>query len=213
MSNILKELIQRYPQLSSIEDNIAKAYSILENSFCNGGTLFVCGNGGSASDAEHIVGELMKGFKLKREIEKEFKDKLEKKYGSEGKEIGEKLQKGLKAISLISHPALLTAFSNDVDASLIYAQQLYVLGRKGDVFIGISTSGNSVNVKRCFEIASLTGIKTIAMTNSDGGICAKMADCPIRVPEKETFKAQELHLPIYHALCLMLEEHFYGKKS
>jgi D-sedoheptulose 7-phosphate isomerase len=209
----LSELIKRYPVLSSIKDSIFEAFSIMVETFENDGTLFACGNGGSAADGDHIVGELMKGFVLRREIDGDLKDSFLSKLGEDGQIFADKLQKGLKAVSLTSHPALITAFSNDVDPSLIYAQQLFVLGRKGDVLVAISTSGNSDNIYKCMQLASVVGIKTILMTGDSGGRCAKIADCPIKVPESETFKIQEYHLPIYHTLCLMLEEKFYGGKK
>jgi D-sedoheptulose 7-phosphate isomerase len=213
MDTRIIELIKRYPLLSSIKDNILEAFSILCRSFENDGTLFVCGNGGSAADGDHIVGELMKGFVLRREIDDSLKDSFLSKFGEEGRIFAEKLQKGLKAVSLTSHPALNTAFANDVDASLIYAQQLFVLGRKNDVLIAISTSGNSDNIYKCMQLASIIGVKTILMTGESGGRCAKLADCAIKVPESETFKIQEYHLPVYHTLCLMIEEKFYGRKK
>ncbi len=210
MSLFLSDLIKRYPKLSLIKDSVFEAYSMLEHSFINEGTLFVCGNGGSASDADHIVGELMKGFKLKRQIEESLKNEFISRYGESGKIFGEKLQKGLKAVSLAGHPALSTAFANDVDSSLVFAQQLFVLAKKGDVLLGISTSGNSDNIYKCMQLANVLGIKTILLTGDNGGRCFELANCAIKVPESETYLIQEYHLPIYHTLCLMLEERFYA---
>lgn len=209
-SSILDDLISRYNSLSSVKNEIFKAFEITKDSFKNGGTLFLCGNGGSAADAEHMAGELLKEFKIKRGLDKDFTEKLSAKFGNEGLEIGNKLQKGLPTISLTSHLAFSTAFLNDVDPSLVFAQQLYVLGKKDDVLIAFSTSGNSKNVVKSIQIAAAKGIKSIVLTGIGGGKCAEIADCTIKVPEKETYKIQELHLPIYHALCLMLEEEFYG---
>ena len=167
---------------------------------------------GSASDADHISGELLKGFLLKREISDKIKEDLKANFGEEGNFIGERLQNGLKAISLTGHPALSTAFANDVDSSLIFAQQLYALGSSGDVVIGLSTSGNADNVLKCFQVAKVKGIKTILLGGKDGGKCGKIADVSIIVPENETYMIQELHLPIYHTLCIMIEDYFYGQK-
>lgn len=212
MQDYFNELICRYPELSDIEKDIREVYNLLKNCFKNNGTLFVCGNGGSASDGEHLVGELMKGFKLKREINEDLKNKFTEKFGEEGTDTAEKLQSGFKAISLGSHPAFITAFANDVDADLIFAQQLFVLGREGDVLMGFTTSGNSKNIVKAMEVASIKGIKTVLMTGASGGKAFKMADHSLKMPETETYKIQELHLPVYHAICLMIEEHFYGKK-
>jgi len=212
MQDYFNELICRYPELSDIEKDIREVYNLLKKCFNNNGTLFVCGNGGSASDGEHIVGELLKGFRLKREINQDLKNKFTEKFGEEGTNTAEKLQSGFKAISLGSHPAFLTAFANDVDADLIFAQQLFVLGKEGDVLMGFTTSGNSKNILKAMEVASVKGIKTILMTGASGGKAFKMADYSLKMPETETYKIQELHLPVYHAICLMIEEHFYGKK-
>jgi len=206
----LDELIVRYPALSVIKNDIKKAYEMISETFLNGGTLFVCGNGGSASDAEHIVGELMKEFVLKRKASDDFIKKMFSKFGEDGEFIASKMQKGLRTISLNGHPSLSTAFLNDAEPSLIFAQQLFVMAEKGDALLGLSTSGNSKNVLNCMKVASVMGVKTIAMTGMSGGKCIEIADCCIRAPEKETYKIQEYHLPIYHNLCIMLEERFFG---
>lgn len=207
-----EQLIERYPALECCSENLMIAYSILENCFFNDSTVFVCGNGGSASDAEHIVGELMKGFRLKRELDentaKKFKDILGK-----DEDISLKLQNGIRSISLTGHPALSTAFMNDVDPLMTFAQQLYVMGRKGDVIIGLSTSGNAENILRAFKVARVKGIKTILMTGMNNGKCEKYSDCIIKAPSYETYIVQEYHLPIYHTLCMMIEERFYGKQQ
>jgi len=205
-----KRLFKRFPELESISQEFHQAYSILETSFFNNGCLFVCGNGGSASDGDHIVGELMKGFALKRPLTKEISDKFEQVLGEEGKELVPRLQMGLRAMSLNVHPAINSAYNNDVDPEMTYAQQLFVSGQVNDVFVGISTSGNSKNVLNAFKIAKVNGMKSILMTGLRGGICEKYADCVLRSPSKETFIIQEYHLPMYHALCLMIEEKFYG---
>lgn len=206
----INELIERFPKLEVSRESIEYAFEIMKKSFCNKGTLFTCGNGGSAADAEHMVGELMKGFLLSREVKSSTKSKLNDKFGETGMELASKLQEGLPAVSLNGHPSLATAFGNDVDFEMIFAQQVYVMGREGDVLLGFTTSGNSLNVINALKIANTFGIKTITMTGRNGGVCDNLAECCIKVPEDETYIVQELHLPIYHALCLQLEEEFYG---
>ena len=212
MSYTISKLFIEFPKLKPIEDKILDSYEILKTTFKKQKTLFVCGNGGSASDAEHMVGELMKSFLIPRPVNCEFSNKLSSLYNEEGSDLSSKLQEGLRTISLNSHPSLLTAYGNDVDYEMVFAQQLYVLGKEGDAVIGFTTSGNSKNIIKTFKIAKAKGITTIAFTGADSGECGKIADCVISVPEKETYRAQEYHLPVYHALCAMLEEHFYGKK-
>ncbi len=206
----ISELFDRYPELKVSEVSILNAFHLLRDAFVNDGSVFVCGNGGSAADAEHMVGELMKGFLIPRNVSSDIKLNLTEQYGEEGGILADNLQDGLRAISLNGHPSLATAYGNDVNFEMIFAQQLYVLGRVGDVLVGFSTSGNSTNVLNTFKIAKGLGIKTIAMTGGDGGASSSIVDCCIKVPEKETYKIQELHLPVYHALCAMLEEEFYG---
>ena len=206
---MLNELVMRYPVLGIVRDDVNKAYSLLEACYENGGKLLIAGNGGSAADAEHIVGELMKGFVKRRPLPKELKRALIDTDPIRGSELSEKLQQGLPAIALTNHAALSSAFANDVDGMLSYAQQVNGYGKKGDVFLGISTSGNSENVMYAAVTAKAKGMKVIGLTGRDGGKLAKLADVAIVVPEQETYKIQELHLPIYHALCLMLEDHFY----
>jgi len=207
--NYLEELIERYPVLAGVKPQIREAYEILESCYDNGGKLLIAGNGGSCADAEHIVGELMKGFVKRRPVSEDFAAKLLEADPVLGKELGEKLQGGLPAIALTGHPSLSTAFLNDVDGGLIYAQQTYGYGKKGDVLLGISTSGNAKNVMYAVTAAKAIGMKTIGLSGKDGGLLKKAADVTVVVPETETFKIQELHLPVYHALCLMLEERFF----
>ena len=210
-SKYLTSLLSRYKELSSLKTDITEVFEIIKGCYKKEGTLFVCGNGGSAADSEHIVGELMKGFLLPRNLKNSnMKNKLEKLYGKEGTLLSKSLQMGLRAVSLMSHPALYSAFSNDVNAEMIFAQQLYVLAKQGDVLFAISTSGNARNVLRAMQVASVIGVKTILLTGMNGGECGKIADKAIKAPEKETYKIQEYHLPIYHTLCLMLEEYFYA---
>nr|WP_288826098.1 SIS domain-containing protein [uncultured Clostridium sp.] len=207
--NYLEELLTRYPVLNSVKDEIKEAYKIMENCYKNGGKLLIAGNGGSCADAEHIVGELMKGFVKPRSVSRDFAQKLLEADPVRGKELADKLQGGLPAIALTGHPGLSTAYLNDVDGSLIYAQQTYGYGKEGDVLLGISTSGNSKNIMYAMAAARAIGMKTIGLTGKDGGQLKETADVSIVVPEKETYKIQELHLPVYHALCLMLEERFF----
>ncbi len=207
--NHLEELINRYPVLAGVKPQIREAYEILETCYKNGGKLLIAGNGGSCADAEHIVGELMKGFVKRRPVSEAFADKLSETDPELGKVLGEKLQGGLPAIALTGHSSLATAFLNDVDGEMIYAQQTNGYGREGDVLLGISTSGNAKNIMYAVTVAKAIGMKTIGLAGKDGGLLKKSADVTIVAPEMETFKIQELHLPIYHALCLMLEERFF----
>lgn len=205
----LEELLKRYPALVSVRSQIEEAYKALEACYVGGGKLLIAGNGGSCADAEHIVGELMKGFVKRRPVSEEFKKRLLEADAQRGEALAQKLQGGLPAIALTGHSGLSTAFLNDVDGEMIYAQQTYGYGRKGDVLLGISTSGNSKNVMYAMTAAKAIGMKTIGLTGRDGGQLKQAADICIVVPETETFKIQELHLPVYHALCLMLEERFF----
>ena len=206
---IFEELFVRYPVLNKNRDDILKAYEMLKACYENGGKLLVAGNGGSCADAEHIVGELMKGFKKRRPLSEELQKRLAEVHAGHGAELAGSLQDSLRAIALDGHPGLSTAFANDVDADRIFAQQVCGYGDKGDVVLGISTSGNSKNVDYAVTVAKAKGLSVIGLTGKDGGLLGKRADVAIIVPEPETFKIQELHLPIYHALCLMLEEAFF----
>ena len=203
-------LIERYPCLETCKDDIIAAYDILEETYAAGRKLLVAGNGGSASDSEHIVGELMKEFKLKRKIYSAQADRLRKIDEEMGSVLAEHLQGSLPAISLVGEPSLTTAFMNDAVPVLIFAQQVNGLGHAGDVFLGISTSGNSLNVLYATVAAKSKGLKVIGLTGQKENKLEKYADVCIRVPETETYKIQELHLPVYHCLCLMLEEKFFG---
>lgn len=209
IKSILDELITRYPVLQSAKFDIAAAYELMRASYDNGGKLLIAGNGGSASDSEHIVGELMKGFTKRRPVGEDFRLKLMQADDKFGAELAAKLQGTLPAIALTGHNALSTAFSNDVDGLYTFAQQLYGYGSTGDVFLGISTSGNSRNILAAATVAKAKGIKTIGLTGGTGGRLKELADCAIVVPESETYRIQELHLPVYHALCRMLEETYF----
>ena len=206
---ILEELIERYPMLVGEKENVYKAFCTIRDSFVAGGRLYVCGNGGSASDSEHIVGELVKGFRLPRPLHKAFAEEL-KGYGELGEEMLNALDGGMPAISLCGHPSLSTAFSNDKNPLLTFAQQVSVYGRAGDVLITISTSGNSKNCVYASIAAKALGMKVVFLGGGNGGKLKDYADVSIVVPEKETFKVQELHLPVYHCLCAMLENEFFG---
>lgn len=203
-------LLERYPKLKSIEDNIISAYLLMEECYSNGGKLLIAGNGGSAADSEHIAGELMKRFKTPRPVSKEFADKLVAVDPDRGKDLAKNLECGLMAIPLVAHEALTTAYINDVDGLGVFAQQLFGYGRSGDVFLGISTSGNSKNIMNATVVARASGIKVVGLTGKKGGELARVADVAVQVPETETYMIQELHLPIYHCWCLMLEDHFFG---
>lgn len=203
-------LVDRYPKLAVCRDDIIKAYGIMEEAYESDHKLLIAGNGGSAADSEHIAGELMKRFKTPRPVPVEFKEKLLSIDPARGENLAKNLERGLMAIPLVAHEALTTAYINDVDGLGVFAQQLYGFGRPGDVFLGISTSGNSKNVMSATVVARALGIKVIGLTGKSGGELAKVADVSIRVPETETYMIQELHLPVYHCLCLMLEDRFFG---
>jgi D-sedoheptulose 7-phosphate isomerase len=206
---LLDELMMRYPVLETVQNAITAAYFMLTECFASGGKLLIAGNGGSCADAEHMVGELMKGFLKKRELPEKLQECLRTEDEENGALLAAKLQSGLPAIALNSHPGLSTAFANDVDGDMVYAQQLCGYGMPGDVFLGISTSGNAKNVDYAVTVAKAKSMKVIGLTGATGGKLGQRADVAIRVPERETYKIQELHLPIYHVLCLMLEEYFF----
>lgn len=203
-------MIDRYPKLIVCKDNIVSAYNLLESAYSNGHKLLVSGNGGSASDSEHIVGELMKEFKLKRKIYTDQAEAMKAIDPEMGSVLAENLQGALPAISLTGHSALQTAFMNDAVPELVFAQQVNGYGKSGDVYLGISTSGNSKNVLYAAITAKARGLKVIGLTGANENKLMKYADICIRVPETETYKIQELHLPVYHCLCLMLEEKIFG---
>lgn len=203
-------LYERYSVLKSVENDIAAAYQILKDCYKNGGKLLVAGNGGSAADAEHIVGELMKGFKLPRKPQLDFANKLIQENAELGAVLAENLQGALPAIALDGHPALSTAYMNDCEPLLCFAQQVNGYGREGDVFLGISTSGKSKNVLYAATTAHAIGMKVIGLTGAKSSKLEQMSDVCIKVPQTETYMIQELHLPVYHCLCLMLEDEFFG---
>lgn len=198
-NDMLNELLRRYPELTVCQKSITDARDIIINCYKNKGKLLLCGNGGSCADCDHIVGELMKGFLLARRVDDERIPVDIRKY----------LQSSLPAISLPSQSAAVSAFVNDVEPSMVYAQMLYGYAAPSDVFFGISTSGNSQNVVNAALVAKALGIKTLALTGKSGGALSQICDVTICVPEEETYKAQELHLPVYHYLCAETEKHFF----
>ncbi len=212
MEEQLNLLIERYPKLEVCKEDIRKAYELLETAYQKGRKLLVCGNGGSASDSEHIVGELMKEFKLKRKVYSDHAAALKAIDPELGQVLADNLQGALPAISLTGHSSLQTAYMNDAVPELVFAQQVNGYGKEGDVLLGISTSGNSKNVLYAAVNAKAKGLKVIGLTGSKENKLLKFADVCIRVPETETYKIQEYHLPVYHCLCLMLEEKFFGGK-
>lgn len=207
----IDQLVERYPKLAVCSTDILRAYEILENAYSQGRKLLVAGNGGSASDSEHIVGELMKEFRLKRKIYADQVDAMKQIDAEMGEVLANNLQGALPAICLTGHSSLSTAFMNDANADLIFAQQVNGYGKPDDVFLGISTSGNSKNVCYAAITAKARGMNVVGLTGSKVSKLEQLSDVCIKVPETETYKIQELHLPVYHCLCLMLENRFFGK--
>ena len=203
--HILTDLFTRYPPLAACRADIERAADILTDTFRYGSKLLLCGNGGSAADCEHIVGELMKGFTSKRPLAPAQQKRLQEA----GADFADRLQEALPAISLCGHPALTSAFANDVDATLVFAQQVWGLGREGDALLAISTSGEAENVCRAAIAARAKDIRVVSLTGAAGGRLAELSNCAIRVPAEQTYIVQEYHLPIYHALCRVLEERFF----
>ena len=200
----LELLLSRYPVLLPLEAELNKTFTLLRSSFAAGGKLLICGNGGSAADAEHIVGELMKDFCKKRPIPESVREKL-----SDDPVLAAGLHGALPAVSLCSQTALMTALANDGDPSLLFAQQVYGYGRPGDVLLALSTSGNSANVVRAARVAKAVGMQVVSVTGQGGGKLSALADAALCLPDMETYRVQELTMPIYHALCLALEEEFF----
>lgn len=198
---MINELVKRYPRLEECRTSIEDALKLIIDTYKNGGKVLVCGNGGSAADCEHIVGELMKGFILKREINDERIPE----------ELGKNLQQALPAISLPSQSAILSAFINDVEPDMMYAQLTYGYGEENDLLICLSTSGNSKNCVNAARVAKAIGVKVLSMTGIKESKLSDLSDCTVRVPETETFKVQEYHLPVYHCLCAMVERYFFDQ--
>lgn len=205
----IDQLIARYPSLSVCKADIEKAAEALIKCFENGGKLLVAGNGGSCADSDHITGELLKSFCKKRRPSEDFITKIKSIDSETGSYLSDKLQGSLPAIALTNNTALMTASLNDVDGNVMFAQQVNGYGNKGDVFLGISTSGNSKDIVYPTVVAKAKGLVTVALTGKNGGKLKELTDISIIVPQNETFMIQELHLPVYHALCLEIEEHFW----
>ena len=203
MKKMREELLLRYPCLGDVIDSIDKAAHTLVDTYQRGGTVLVCGNGGSCADSDHIVGELMKGFLSLRPIESEQREAFANELDEN---ILSKLQRGIPAISLPAQSAVISAYANDVDAELVYAQLVFGYGKKQDLFIGLSTSGNSKNVVAAARVAKAMGMSTLALTGAKDSRLSDICDVTIKAPETETFKVQELHLPIYHYLCAFVEK-------
>ncbi len=208
---IMDDLYDRYPALSVCKDEIQKSVEAMVSCHRNGGKILVCGNGGSASDSEHIVGELMKGFLLPRSLSDNTKTELADMWGDDAKFLGNVLQESVKAISLVSQSALMTAFGNDQGADGAFAQQVYGYGNEGDILIAISTSGNSKNVIYATQIAKYRKMTVVLMSGETGGKLKNLCDINICVPSTETFKIQEYHLPVYHCFCAAVENELFGE--
>ena len=205
----IQQLINRYPSLESVKTDISAAFGIIADSYSKGGKLLIAGNGGSASDAEHIAGELMKTFAKKRNLPDSFITDIKKVDSEIADYLIPRMQPGLPTIALSGHASLNTACINDIDGNITFAQQVYGYGKETDVLLAISTSGNSKNVLYAAAVAKAKKLKIIALSGGTGGALKKVADVSIIVPETETYKVQELHLPVYHCLCQMLENHFF----
>ena len=206
----VEKLVADHPKLSGAATALRALIDETVKTLNSGGSFFVAGNGGSAADSDHICGELLKGFLSKRPLPEEQKAKFSALFGDDGAAMAEKLQGGLRAVSLLSHPGFSSAFANDVDADLIYAQQLWALAKPGDVFLGISTGGGSKNVRAALMAAKVIGLKSFLLTGNKHGVCEKYADVVIAADESETYLIQELHLPLYHAFCAEVEARIFG---
>ena len=209
--NYLDELMQRFLKLTVCMEDIKKADKLLLDTYVGGGKVLVCGNGGSAADSDHIVGELMKGFLLKRKMNEQTAQSFRDALGDDAEDFVVKLQYGVPAISLPAQSAVLSAYANDVDAELVYAQLVFGYGKSGDLLICLSTSGNSKNAVAAAKVAKALGVKTLALTGAKESKLSEICDVCIKAPETETFKVQELHLPIYHYLCANLEDRLFNK--
>lgn len=207
--DILDELTERFPALDVCRPALEELIGTVTASYRQGGRFFVAGNGGSAADADHICGELLKGFRSRRLLSEEEKSVFRKLWGDEGAALAAELQGGLPAVALLSHPALNSAWLNDGEPLDHFAQQLWAQGTEKDVFLAISTGGSSENLRRALMTAGAKGMKTFLLTGDRHGVCEKYAGVSICVPEKETYKIQELHLPVYHAFCAAVESNFW----
>lgn len=204
------DFFKLHQDMRPMEQNVHTVCETLLRVYQSGGKVLICGNGGSCADGDHIVGELMKGFLLKRPLPQDARDKFQQLYGAEGTALAEKLQCGLPAISLNAHAALMSAFSNDVDSELVYAQQVMGYAKQGDAIIGISTSGNAGNVAAALMAAKAAGALSIALTGRDGGKIGKLADYCLIAPHNETYRIQEYHLALYHLICAVIESELFS---
>lgn len=200
----INEFFARHDDLKPLQEKILQAGNLILHAFQNGNQVLLCGNGGSCADCDHIAGEFLKGFLLKRPVNQELKDALAQ-YGESGMQLGCKLQQGLPAISLTAHSGAISAFANDVDPEMVYAQQVVAYGRPGDVLIGISTSGNAKNVACAVMTANAMGLHTIGLTGKTGGKLHALSELALVMPQNETYRIQEDHLAVYHLLCAMVE--------
>lgn len=198
-------VIERYPCLECLRDQLLQSVEQMKDAYFHGGKILTCGNGGSAADSLHIVGELMKSFVAKRSIPDELSKKISEKFPEDAPLYLENLQGAIPSISLVNEVSLMTAFGNDKSSELVFAQQVLGYGKRGDVLIAISTSGNSANVLHAAKIAKCMGIHVISLTGESGGKLKELSDILLAVPSNITYQIQELHLPIYHALCLAIE--------
>jgi len=210
IKNEIDVLFANYPALRGCEESILAAFRILKDCYYRKGLIMVCGNGGSAADAEHIVGELMKGFKMRRPISPEQHLLIHTMFPADGDFFTQNLQQAIPAISLISQTSVSTAFINDVKAEMVYAQLVMGYGKPGDAVIGLSTTGNSKNVVNACKIAKALGIRTIGFTGEKASLLSEICDVTIQVPAQEVYRVQELHQPVYHSLCAMLEIEAFG---
>lgn len=213
MNKHLAKLTGKYADLEPISGGVMAAFELLRGCYASGGKALFCGNGGSAADCEHLVGELMKGYLRGRPVPQATRDRLQQEFGAEGDYLADHLQGALPAISLVSQMGLITAYANDVAADMIFAQQVYGYGRPGDVLVGISTSGNSRNVLHALRVARATGVHTLGFSGESGGAMAALCDVIVRAPWQATADIQERHLAIYHALCAMLEDAFFDENT
>lgn len=210
VKDIFKKFYLETPELEICREDIEKAFHIIKQCYMDGRKVMVCGNGGSAADSEHIVGELMKGFILSREIPDKDKEKIKAFFPEDAHYLSQNLQGTLPAISLVSHTSIVTAFTNDVAPVMAIAQQVYGYACEGDVLIAISTSGNAANIVNAVKIARAFGVKSVGMTGKSGGKLKELCDVVIKVPSDITYKIQEYHLPVYHAICAAIEAEFFG---
>lgn len=209
-TELVEKFRTRHPQLNDAVDQLLEAADMLVDTYKKGGKVLVCGNGGSASDAEHIVGELMKGFCLKRELPEKIRGRIKAQNPDEAQFLCDNLQQALPAISLVSHSALITAFMNDVEPSMVFAQQVLGYGKPEDTLIGLSTSGNSENVINAIRVANSIGLHTVGLTGACASKMSELCDVTIQAPQKETYLIQEEHIKLYHLLCLIIENEFFG---